>query len=481
MQLLNNDKEQNDQPKKQLRLPLLLRVSVIVLLLFGLTVGTAGSFFSAKLKSHFLAEKLRSGEDILAFLASSVKIPILADDTLRLSSLIRDAADMDGIVYAYVVDRNQVVQAYFGRQEIGEKINYLKSGEVVREKKNILIVLTTDPFGEQVYDLSKPILYNEKPLGAVHLGLSGQFIKNGLYAARLSLLKSFLAPGLCLVLTLIIIVYTYFLQSKRKTDRLIRAVNQYRNGNLQYRVEELGNNELGDVALALQAMSQKLSSLEADQDQLEKHLKFSSLARILESPISKGESYAERRQVAVLFAGIKGLGSYAGTEKPEEVVKALNKYLGIVTTVISKHGGYVDKIIGDAVVGIFGVSLYRENHTARAVRAALDLQDVLSRGSKNESQLLSSVCIGISSGIVLSGNIGSHSKVEFSSIGDSIKEAYWLTSLGHAGEIILGKEIYSRMKDSVRVEPLPAQQVPGGPDVIKSFRLVNLTEKENGH
>ncbi|MCB2181913.1 MAG: adenylate/guanylate cyclase domain-containing protein [Desulfobulbaceae bacterium] len=476
MQYLDKDKDQGRQINKKLSLPLFLRVSMVVLLLFGLTIGAAASLFSGKLKRVFFEEKLRSGEHILDFLASSLKVPLLADDTLRLSSLIRDAADMDGVVYASVVDRDQVVLVHSGQDDM-ESMNLLKG----RDNENSAGLPVSGSPEKQVYGISRVILYNDKPLGTVHLGLSVKYIENSFLAAQLSLIKSFLLPALLLGLALSILVYLYFLRSKKKIDRIIHAVREYGNGKLQYRIEKPDKGEFGDMTLALHDMAQKLSSLGPNLEELEEYLKFSSLDRILESPISKGEAYASRRQVAVLFAGVHGFGSYAGEENPDEVVKALNKYISIVTAVISKQGGYVDKVIGDAVVGIFGVSLYRENHTARAVRAALDLQDALSAGTADESRLLSSVCVGISSGIVLSGNIGSHSKVEYSSIGESIKEAYWLTSLGHPGEIILGEEIYSQMKDSVAVEPLPPQQVLGGSDVIKSFRLLNLTQKDNGH
>ncbi len=480
MQFSHNDNEQGGQIKKRLRMPLFIRLSLVVFLFFGLTCGTIAFYFSENLKPVFLAENLKSGEQILGFLASSAKIPILAGDALRLKGLVRGASDIDGVAYAYVVDRNQSVQAYYGEDEFGEKRDPLETREVVGETTNSQIVLNVGPSGERVYDLSRVVLYNQKPLGTVHLGLSGKFIDKSFFAARRSLLESLFVPLLCLGLILLVIVYIYSLRTKRRIGRILVAVREYGNGNLQYRVEDLGNNELGDVALALHTTSQKLSSRSTSQQQLEEYLKFSSFDRILEMPISKGESYAMRKQVAVLFAGIKGFGAYtAGTEKPEEIVSALNKYIGVATKVISKHGGYVDKLIGDAFVGIFGVSPYRGNHTARAVRAALDLQGALAVGSINKSRFLSSVCIGISSGIVLSGNIGSHSKVEYSSIGETIKEAYWLTSLGHAGEIILGEEMYSQIKDSVRVEPLPPRHVFGGPDVIKSFRLLKLTENEN--
>jgi len=284
-----------------------------------------------------------------------------------------------------------------------------------------------------------------------------------------------------MILLLLFIGALYTRQVKKRSGELVRAAEEYGNGNLQYRIENLGNGVWGDVGRALHHMSQGLLLQEPSQAKLEQYLKFSSLDRILESPQSEGGAHAFRRQVAILFASIQGFGSYAETEHPEEIVKALNKYIAILTRIISKHGGYVDKVIGDAIVGIFGVSLYREDHTTRAIRAALDLQEALSAGDKSESQLLSKVSVGISSGIVLSGNIGTYSKVEYSSIGESIKEAYWLSNFGHPGEIILGEEIYGPMKTVVEVETLPPQNVLGSSDVIKSYRLLGFSERNSEH
>lgn len=479
MQISKNNKEKSGQARKPLRLPLFLRVSIVVFLLGGLLFGVGGRFFWEQHKNALLKENKRSAEHILDFLASSAKISILTDDTLRLSSVVRFAVDLEGIVYASVLDRNQVVQAHSGQDGFEAKSSLVESGDVLNKKNGAVMVQYTHQPAGQVYDLSRVIIYNEKPLGTVHVGLSAKFIEESFDAALSSLLQSFWGLGFSIILLLLFIASFYTLRVKGRTSRLIRAIDEYGQGNLQYRIEEIGNNESGDVARALHHMSQRLVSQEPSQAKLEQYLKFSSLDRILESPISQVESYAFRRQVVVLFASVKGFGSYAGTEKPANIVKALNQYISIVTKVISIHGGYVDKVIGDAVVGIFGVSLYRENHTARAIRAALDLQKALSEGNKNESRLLSNVCVGLSSGIVLSGNIGSYSKIEYSSIGESIKEAYWLSNIGEPGEIILGEEIHNLMKDNVMAESLPPQKVFGGGDAIKSYRLLSLTEKKN--
>jgi len=481
MQFSNNNKLIRGHTISPMRLPLFLRITIVGLLLAGLFIGVSGRFFWQQHKKALFTEKLQSVGNLLDFLAVSVKIPLLTDDTLRLSSMVHDAVKLEGIVNASVLDRNKVVQAQMAREGFEWKGSLLESGNVLSNNSGIVIVQYSLSPVEQVYDLSREIIYHEKPLGIVHLGLSASFVTASLNTARSTLTQICLGLGAGMILLLLFIGALYTRQVKKRSGELVRAAEEYGNGNLQYRIENLGNGVWGDVGRALHHMSQGLLLQEPSQAKLEQYLKFSSLDRILESPQSEGGAHAFRRQVAILFASIQGFGSYAETEHPEEIVKALNKYIAILTRIISKHGGYVDKVIGDAIVGIFGVSLYREDHTTRAIRAALDLQEALSAGDKSESQLLSKVSVGISSGIVLSGNIGTYSKVEYSSIGESIKEAYWLSNFGHPGEIILGEEIYGPMKTVVEVETLPPQNVLGSSDVIKSYRLLGFSERNSEH
>ncbi|MEA3548050.1 MAG: adenylate/guanylate cyclase domain-containing protein [Thermodesulfobacteriota bacterium] len=470
---------QNGQLKKHRRLPLFFRVSIAVFLLFCLSGSITLSVITAQQQRILFAENLKSAELILGYFASSAKIPLLVDDTLRLNGVVQDAGGMDGIVYAFILDRDRNIQAYSDGVASGTKFIPPAKGTRISENKDVVIVQYADSTGLRILDLSRPVLYHGKSLGSVHLGLSLQAVQGSVTQARDSLLRALFVPGICILVVLICLVVLFTLRRRKRLSGLIHAAREYGKGNLSHEIKNIENNELGDLAQALNRMAEKLSVSQVHtRMQLEQLLKRSSLDRILESPLSGSSAHAVRRQVVILFAGVKGFGSYATTEKPEEVVLSLNKYISVVTNVISEHGGYVDKIIGDAVVGIFGVSLYRENHTDRAIQAAMDIQESLSLGSKEESQLLSNVCIGISSGIVLSGNIGSHSKVEYSSIGESIKEAYCLIGLGQPGDIILGEGVFSQMKDLVEVEPLPVQKSIATGEAIKSYRFLQLTKKE---
>jgi adenylate cyclase len=477
MQFPGEDNVQNEQLKNYLRQPLLFRLGITVLLLFSLSIGLPVSFMLMKQRDVLFAETLKSAEGVVSYFAASAKVPLLADDTLRLNAVARDAAGLDGVVHAFVVDRNRIIQAHSLQEMLGREYTPAAGAVVVRENKESGIVQYQDNDGRQIFDLSRTVFYNDKPLGVVHLGIPLDFIRTRTASQQTAVLPALLAPGLLALLGLLGLAYFYVQRFRAGIDALVEAAAEYGKGNLRHRVRQIDNDELGEVAQALHRMAENLPAHVHNHVQLENYLKFSSVDRILEGPVLKGEAYAVRRQVAVLFAGVKGFGSFAGTAKPEDVVIELNKYIGIVTGIISKHGGYVDKIIGDAVVGIFGVSLYREEHTARALRAAVELQETLSAGSEGESQLLSSVCVGISAGIVLSGNIGSHSKVEYSSLGESIKEAYWLIGLGEPGEIILAEGIYSQIMDQVMVEPLDSQQMIGSSQAIKTYRFLKLKGK----
>ena len=120
---------------------------------------------------------------------------------------------------------------------------------------------------------------------------------------------------------------------------------------------------------------------------------------------------------------------------------------------------------------VITVSVFREDHTRRAVRAAWEMQSVLREHDKGDNQILAKVRIGMSSGVVLSGNIGSVSRVEYSSIGESIKEAFWLNGLAEEREIVISKGIYQIIKDIAYAEPLTPQKLIGHEGVLESYRL----------
>jgi adenylate cyclase len=186
-----------------------------------------------------------------------------------------------------------------------------------------------------------------------------------------------------------------------------------------------------------------------------------------------------RNEATIVFTDIRGFSLYSKRKEPEEIVEGLNEYFEIATQAIQDHGGYVDKFIGDAVLGVFGVPVYHKNHVERAIRAASDMQKKFMNKRYNGNRLLQSVGIGIHSGVVVSGNIGSQDKMEYTVIGDTVNLTAHLNRLARPGEIIITKSVYENLEDMITVKPLSPQYIKSKIKPVQTFKLLSIKDKRN--
>jgi class 3 adenylate cyclase len=187
-----------------------------------------------------------------------------------------------------------------------------------------------------------------------------------------------------------------------------------------------------------------------------------------------------RNQVAILYAGIREFKAYAGTRNPEGVFQDLSEYFSIATKSILDNGGYVIRVAGDTVVGIFQSSPLKGDHIHRAVRGSMAIQKALESQKEqgSENPLLGKVGIGISSGVVLYGDIDSYAGKKDNYIGESFKAASSLYALAGPGEIVISKDVYKSIEHWVAVDPLPPREMTQRTEAWESFRLRNIVERE---
>jgi adenylate cyclase len=153
-------------------------------------------------------------------------------------------------------------------------------------------------------------------------------------------------------------------------------------------------------------------------------------------------------EATVLFADIRGFTSIAENKDPQAVLDLLNEYLTRVTDAVIKHGGHLNKFAGDEAIAVFGAPLSDLTHAEAAVKAALEIQksiaEVNSRREKDHIHL--GVGIGINSGEVVAGNLGSSKRMEYTVIGDNVNVAARLTSIAKGGEILITKRTYDAIQ-----------------------------------
>lgn len=158
----------------------------------------------------------------------------------------------------------------------------------------------------------------------------------------------------------------------------------------------------------------------------------------------------QEQEATILFSDIRGFTSMSETMAPNEVVETLNDYFNLMIEIIFKYNGTLDKIIGDALMVIYGAPNATEQDTKNAVLTAIEMQEKLIQFNQDRIINLKQpikIGIGINRGKVISGNIGSKQQMNFTVIGDSVNLASRLCSVAASDEIIVSDAVWKKVKD----------------------------------
>jgi len=454
------------------RIPIRVKLSIAITFIIWLTILILSFVTLARERDQLYLQTVKMGQVSLNYFENNARIPLLNDDVLRLNTLIKEAASVEGILYAVIVDRQQVIKAHTDYGKIGTTLQPFEGAKEVRRDQNIDYFNYTLPSGTHVLNLSKPILFKGKQLGVVHVGISLDFIKNLIRKETIFIL----AMSLFIILLGISIAVLLGIGFSRPISKLVLATQEIGKGNFQYRIDMIRRDEFGDLATAFNYMADELFKKLLIQESFGRYVSPEVLDMILSNP---EDSWLKgtRSEASILFTDVREFTAYSETTNPEEVVEALNEYFGIATQFILEYGGYVDKFIGDAVLGVFGVPVHHTDHAERAVKAAVAMEkEFQQRASQNKNPLLSRVGIGINTGVVVSGNLGSQVKMEYTVIGDSVNIASRLNDIAVPGEIIISKDLYRLTKDMVSVHPLPPQKIKGKSELVEAFRVLSIKD-----
>jgi adenylate cyclase len=184
---------------------------------------------------------------------------------------------------------------------------------------------------------------------------------------------------------------------------------------------------------------------------------------------------ANEREVTILFCDISGFTTLSATLPPTEIMGMLNEHFGTLAPIIFKYQGTLEKYIGDALMAIWGAPLAHPDDANRAVRAALEMQTAVKQ--LNERWLASGrssiqIHIGIHSGKVAAGNIGSEAYVQYATIGDTTNVASRICDATQPGEILLSASTKARLggRDLV-LTALPPRLIKGKDEPIELYRV----------
>jgi len=183
----------------------------------------------------------------------------------------------------------------------------------------------------------------------------------------------------------------------------------------------------------------------------------------------------ERRHVIVLFADLVGSTTFSNQLDAEEMYSLLNRFFECVDSLVEKHGGRIDKHVGDSVMAIFGAPIAHGNEAERAVRAALAIRDAMPALSL-QIKRPTRVHIGVAGGQVVATSTGSSGHREYTITGDSVNLASRLSDAASAGEILISDRVRRTLQARVECVDAGMFAVKGFAEAVRAWRLIGLRD-----
>lgn len=202
-----------------------------------------------------------------------------------------------------------------------------------------------------------------------------------------------------------------------------------------------------------------------------------NLAEMVVSGQLKVEKGGESRIATVLFADIRDFTLLSENTHATEVLRMLNDYFEIIVDIVFHHEGTVDKFIGDSMMAIWGAPVAHGDDPIRAVKTAIDIQHSLVEFNKTraaEGQFQIQTGIGINTGTLVAGYIGSSRTMSYSVVGKTVNTAYRLCSAAKPGQILISQQTLDQLEntfDISELEPIPAK---GKYEPVRTFNVLNL-------
>ena len=185
----------------------------------------------------------------------------------------------------------------------------------------------------------------------------------------------------------------------------------------------------------------------------------------------------QKTQVTSMFCDIRGSSKLAEQLVPQLLVSLLNEHFSAMTDIVFKYEGTLDKYIGDEIMAIFGAPISIGDEPYRAVCTALEMLQCntelnVLRAHENRPQF--HIGIGIDSGEVIAGYIGSPKRMDFTVVGDRVNTAKRLCDIAGPGKILIGREVWNAVRDRIEAVPMGAQLVKGKDQAVEIYEVIGL-------
>jgi adenylate cyclase len=230
------------------------------------------------------------------------------------------------------------------------------------------------------------------------------------------------------------------------------------------------------VAIENARLAEQMKKEETVRTNLSRYLSPQIVDQIVKNDVQVNLG-GDKKIVTVLFSDIRNFTTITESRKPDELVQQLNEYFTEMAGIIFECGGSLDKYIGDAIVAVFGSLIDLDNSARSAAHAALKMMQrlpALNERWMHKYGLKMEFGIGLNTGEVFLGNIGSPERMEFTVIGDTVNVASRFSGLAKPGQILMTREALEAFGSGARFNTLPLSEVKGKSGKLEVFELIGI-------
>jgi class 3 adenylate cyclase len=455
-----------------LRFKILLGILLFVVVLMGAVIG----LINRNVGETILSESIDKGLAIARGISISSEDPLLTNDDLALFSTLKGVLDNRGVIYGMIVDKEGTIRAHNDVKLSGRTYGDPTGTTLFKTGKDY-VIKSYMAESDKVYDINVPIFSvgATEEIGKVHLGLSERTARET--AERASRYIIYLsAIGLILGGIGAFLLATVMVKPIRLLVSGVRAIGE---GRFHQRIEINRRDEIGELTAAFNDMAKGLEEREFIRNTFQKFVHKDIANELLKSP-DKVKVGGERKKVTVLFTDIRGFTPLAENMLPEDVVALLNRHFSSMLPIINKNGGVLDKFMGDAMMVTFGTPFPKDGDALRAVKTGLMMREMRRRLNEErikEGKAPIRMGIGINTGYVVAGNIGSEDRMEYTVFGDVVNTAARVEGLSKEEDVIITEDTFGEIKDSVIVgQEREEVSLKGKNKPVAIYRVLGIKE-----
>ena len=264
--------------------------------------------------------------------------------------------------------------------------------------------------------------------------------------------------------------------------RLIRnltsAAEEVSQGNLGVTVPaKRSHDEVGRLATSFEGMIEGLKQRDFIRDTFGRYISEEIVDELLNSPdgLKLG---GEVREVTFLVSDLRGFTALSSRLAPDEVIEVVNRFLEPMVDIITRHNGTVDEFQGDGILAFFGAPLAAPDDPARAVACAVEMQRALveiNEEQRERGMAELHMGIGINTGEVIVGNIGSEKRTKYGAMGTAINMAYRIESYTVSGQVLISPETYAKTAEFVQVGETQDLRFKGLEEPVRVYEVRGMS------